>query len=175
MPAPPDAEQAILSSHSKAAVSYVERSLGRTLPTDDEEPGVALAFVDHYVEKTRPIEGEVLDLVSAALGVWFGELVRKVFDGRWQLDGPARDWTLELEAVPLTFRPIGMAAEALRGGSAPGYDASMSTTPDFSAELRDALAAAGPVDEGYYYSLTGRFETLTHAVEILAELKQNKN
>jgi hypothetical protein len=31
-----------------------------------------------------------------------------------------------------------------------------------------------PVEEAYYYSLTGRLETLAHAVEVLTELKRRE-
>lgn len=46
------------------------------------------------------------------------------------------------------------------------------TTPELTAPLRLALSRLPPVTFDYYYSLTGRFETLTYAAELLAELQQ---
>ena len=38
--------------------------------------------------------------------------------------------------------------------------------------LFEALESSPPVDEAYFYSLTGRFETLTHALDVLVELQR---
>lgn len=46
------------------------------------------------------------------------------------------------------------------------------TTPELTVPLRFALSRLPPVTFDYYYSLTGRFETLTYAAELLAELQQ---
>jgi hypothetical protein len=40
--------------------------------------------------------------------------------------------------------------------------------------LAEALSASPPVDEAYYYSLTGRLETIEHAIQILLELKRRE-
>ena len=40
--------------------------------------------------------------------------------------------------------------------------------------LLEALEATPPVDEAYYYSLTGRLETLAHALDILVEIERRK-
>ena len=83
-------------------------------------------------------------------------------------------WRVELEPAPLTFQPVGMAAEALRGAEVEGYDASFTTRPDLMGPLSEALESSPPVDEAYYYSLTGRFETLTHALDLLVEIERRK-
>ena len=67
-----------------------------------------------------------------------------------------------------------MAAEALRQAEVEGYDASFFTRDDLMGPLLEALESAPPVDQAYYYSLTGRFETLTHALDILVELERRK-
>jgi hypothetical protein len=86
-------------------------------------------------------------------------------------DDPAR-WRVELEPVELRFYPVGMAAAALRGGEVEGYDDSFSTRPELMGPLAEALSSAPPVDEAYYYSLTGRLETLAEVAELLAELQR---
>ncbi|HZS36638.1 MAG TPA: hypothetical protein VFF06_07430, partial [Polyangia bacterium] len=70
--------------------------------------------------------------------------------------------------------PAGMAAEALRRADVDGYDAGFATRPELAERLEEALSALPPVDEAYYYSLTGRLETLEHAVDVLVELERQK-
>jgi hypothetical protein len=65
-----------------------------------------------------------------------------------------------------------MAAEALRGAEVDGYDASFATRDDLMGPLLEALESSPPVDEAYYYSLTGRLETLAHALDILVEIER---
>jgi hypothetical protein len=157
-----------------AARDYVRRILGIEL--DGSE--TSLAFVDHYIEQTRKggvIKDEVLELVAPALGAYLGQVAIERFGGRWvaDSDNPA-EWRVELEPVEFRFYPVGMAAEALRQDEVEGYDASFSTKPGWMAPLGDALAAVPPVEESYYYSLTGRFETIEHAISIVAELERLK-
>ena len=53
-------------------------------------------------------------------------------------------------------------------------DASFAARDDLMGPLLEAFESSPPVDEKYYYSLTGRFETLTHALDILAEIERRK-
>lgn len=157
-----------------AARNYVKRAVGVDL--DDSEE--SLAYVDHYVTQTARAESlkpEVLALVAPALGAYLGHVAITRFGGKWVIEGadPA-NWRVELAPAPLTFHPVGMAAEALRGEEVEGYDASFTTREDLTGPLLEALESAPPVDEAYYYSLTGRFETLTHALDILVELERRK-
>ena len=157
-----------------AARDYVRRVLGVELDGSD----TSLAFVDHYLEETRkggPIKDEVLELVAPAVGSYFGEVAIEHFGGYWVAEGddPAT-WRVELDPVELRFYPIGMAAEALRQDEVEGYDASFTTKPMWMELLGDALARVPPVEEDYYYSLTGRLETIEHAVSIIAELERRK-
>ena len=46
------------------------------------------------------------------------------------------------------------------------------TTPELTSPLRAALGRLPPVSYDYYYSLTGRFETLSYVVELIAELQE---
>ena len=157
-----------------AARNYVQRAVAATL--DDSEE--SLAYVDHYITTTAQKEAlkpEVLALVAPALGAYLGQVAIARFGGHWVLDGddPA-EWRVELEPAPLWFHPVGMAAEALRGEEVDGYDASFATREELMGPLLEALEAAPPVDEAYYYSLTGRFETLAHALDILVELQRRQ-
>jgi len=156
-----------------AARNYVKRAVGVDL--DDSEE--SLAYVDHYITATARAEAlkpEVLALVAPALGAYLGQVAIARFGGHWVTDGDPAGWRVELDPAPLTFHPVGMAAEALRGEEVEGYDASFSTREDLMGPLLEALEAAPPVDEAYYYSLTGRLETLAHALDILTEIERRK-
>ncbi|HRI51931.1 MAG TPA: hypothetical protein PLW65_17265 [Pseudomonadota bacterium] len=108
------------------------------------------------------------------------------------IDDPV-GWRLQLAAVPLLMDPIGMAQRALKHPSpdaarevdsdatpgalgdppADGEDpVGFATTPELTPPLRAALGRLPPVSYDYYYSLTGRFETLSYVVELIAELQE---
>jgi hypothetical protein len=161
-----------IATFAGAARDYVRRVLGVELDGSTE----SLAFVDHYIKKTREagaLTAEVMQLAAGALGAYFGEVARARFGGRWAQAGEdPTEWTLELEPVVLRFNPAGMAAEALQGGELDGWDGSFSTKQSMMEPLAEALAAVAPVEESYYYSLTGRLETLEHAVDVLLTLEQ---
>jgi hypothetical protein len=165
----PSDHAARLGEYALAAADYVRRALGVELDGSPE----SLAYVDHYLANIGPVDDAVLQLTAAAIGVYFGEVVIGRLGGRWHLGGddPA-EWTVALEAAPLTFRPVAMAAEAIRQDDVDGYDPAVTTLPSLREPLAEALEAVGPVEASYYYSLTGRFETLEHAVSILAELRR---
>jgi hypothetical protein len=156
-----------------AASDYVRRAVGLDLDGSVE----SLAFVDHYMGQAGDVSDELLELLAPALGAYFGEVVLSHLGGEWDARAEdAADWTITLaspEAGALcTFHPVAMAACALRGEDLEEYDASISTPPDLSERLADALANASPVAADYYYSLTGRLETLEHVVELLAALRE---
>jgi hypothetical protein len=162
----------------EAVGRYVKRALDVELDGSEE----SLAYLDHYIDGTARKEasdprlgGEVLALLAPALGAYLGEVTIARFGGKWVIDGadPA-GWRVELAPAPLSFFPVGMAAEALRGGSVDDYDASFTTRDDLTGPLSEALEHAPPVDEGYYYSLTGRLETLEHVMDLLVEIERKR-
>ncbi len=157
-----------------AARSYVNRVVG--VPLDGTE--TSLAFVDHYITKTvanGAIADDVLALIAPALGAYFGQLLVTHFGGQWQGSSASpSSWRIELEPVALSFSPVGMAAAALRGRDVEGYDDTLRTNLDLAGALEGALAASPPIDEGYYYSLTGRFEVITQVVDVLMEVVRRR-
>jgi hypothetical protein len=158
-----------------AARRYVARAVGTELDGSEE----SLAYVDHYIAhsaRKEALKPEVLALIAPALGAYLGEVAIGRFGGRWVLEeeeDPA-SWRVDLEPAPLHFFPVGMAAEALRGDEVDGYDASFASRDDLMGPLLQALEAAPPVDEDYYYSLTGRLETLAYALDVLVEIERTK-
>jgi hypothetical protein len=170
------ASQKDVDTFVEAAKSFIQRSIGVELDRSEE----SLAFVDHYTQTARDgqLKDELLALVAPALGAYLGEVAIAKFGGKWVLEGEdPSEWRVELDPVPLRFWPVGMAAEALRGDEVEGYDASFAvfgpSASTLMGELREQLARVPPVEPEYYYSLTGRLETLTHAVDVLTTLIAN--
>lgn len=149
-----------------AARDFVRRAL--RLELDDSVE--SLAFVDHYLSKVGEVSDEVLALVAPAIGAYFGELAIRTFGGQWMTDGEPTKWTVRLAAAPITFSPAALVASALRHGEGDADGAALDVPAPLRMRLEEALEAIGPVEEAYYYSLTGRFETIAHAVDILVEL-----
>ena len=168
------ASQTDVDTFVEAARNFIQRAVGVELDRSE----ASLAFVDHYAKGAREsaLKDELLALVAPALGAYLGEVAIGKFGGHWVLDGEdPSEWRVELEPVPLRFWPVGMAAEALRGDEVEGYESSFAvfgpSASTLMSQLLEALSRVPPVDEEYFYSLTGRLETLTHAVEVLSELK----
>jgi hypothetical protein len=183
----------------QAAVDYVERATGLTLDGSEE----SLAIVDHYLNRVRPggvaaVKPDVLRLIAGALGVYLGELFTSRFGGHWRLvtlsdDDAQRElgalagWRVELEAAPLLVDPIGMAASALLFDEADAeedVEGDADATPGFTllesarqlfTPLHTALARLSPVTSEYYYSLTGRFETLSYVVDLVTDLRHQED
>ncbi len=162
-----------VKTFAAAASAYVKRTLAVDLDSSVE----SLAYVDHYIESTSrgaPMSAEVMALVAPAFGAYFGEVLVQRFGGTWVCEGEPQQWLVELTPVPLRLHPVGMAAAALVGGDVEGYDDSIATVPEFTEPLESALEAMPPVSSSYYYSLTGRLETIEAVVDVLAELTRRK-
>ena len=181
-----------IESFVEAARTYVKRALADEegfdsgLGLDGSE--TSLAFVDHYIRKTNLAQvaatskekaTALMALVAPALGAYFGEIAIAKFGGQWQCppdrEHEPADWRIVLETGGLEFSPVGMAAAALAGGDADGYDGSFTVRPDLMERLETALSESPPVDEDYYYSLTGRLETLSQVVELLGEIERQRH
>ncbi len=159
----------------EALRGYVARALGGGVALDGSP--TSLAFVDHYIAETAAtkLDDAVMRLVAPALGAYFGEVAIQRFGGRWTLEtsDPAT-WRVDLDPVELRFYPAGMAAEALAHDEVEGFDAGLQAKPELMGPLAEALGQSPPVDENYYYSLTGRLEVLEQAVDILVELERRR-
>jgi hypothetical protein len=169
--APPETPE--IGPFVDALRGYVRHALGGEPLLDFSEE--SLAFIDHYIEKTRgeTIDASVLALIAPALGAYFGETAIARFGGRWLIEGhdPSK-WRIELSKGELKFTPAGMAAAALVRDEIEGWDASFAPRPGLREALAAALARVPPVEEAYYYSLTGRFETLAHALDLIVEIER---
>jgi hypothetical protein len=158
---------------ARACVRFVAARYGTTL---DYHPDT-LSFVDQWVRDARKDIGpgmgaasgtaETLDLAQAAVGAYFGEVVRRRFGGRWVAEGGHATWRLCLSNVFCAFNPVGMAREALLLGPAEGWGAHLELDPLDRASITARLAALPPADDDEYYAPTTRFDVLWIVVEAL--------
>lgn len=169
----------IVTPYVEAARSYVRRALELELDGSPE----SLAYVDHYArtQGSNALEADVLRLSAAALGAYFGEVVLQAFGGGWAIDpgteSTPEKWRVELDPPTLGFSPVAMAAYALAGAKAADlgtYDDHLAPPFRDAAALEQLLANRPPVDQDYYYSLTGRFELIEEVRELLAEIERRR-
>lgn len=183
---------ALAADLASAMRDHVRRSLGVEL----DPSSASLAFVDHHLRtvrnETRP---EIVLLVAAEAGAWYGELVRREIGGTWIGDpNDPRTLRLLLRDQFLHFAPVDQALEAVIGPDGDEDDARLPDGPaldtafhaqgpataprtgdtattaveDDASWLAARLAELPPVAEDEYYSLTCRFETLQLVLELLA-------
>ena len=160
-----------VAEYADRARAFVQRATGLAPTLDD----VGLAAVDHYLTTVRTTleaaseerRETLVALVVPTLGALFGEIVRALLEGEWMGAGPDPE-ALELAVGPLHFSPTAMVAEAIVEGPSPGHDATVHSPLGLRAALERALESATPVSTEYYYSLTGRYETLVMLLDVAA-------
>jgi hypothetical protein len=131
----------------------------------------SLAAVDHYLAQLHASRPEQIADIASQVGCYFGEVLRRAFGAEWK-GSPAEDpraWTLSFAAAPLSISPVGMAAEAIYHDEVGEYDGSLHAPPLLLDALEQALSSMADVPEDYYYSLTGRLETIQHVLDVLVQ------
>lgn len=140
----------------KTAVDEVEKTQG-VAPDFTAE---TLPLVDHHlstVVSQQSIEGRALSL--AAIGCYFGEVVRRRLDGRWATpDDNPLGWRVELNSCFLYFYPLAVANEVLVGCETADFDASFGTLGKTHNAVATRLKQAPQIAEAEYYTLCARFE-----------------
>lgn len=159
-----------VSEYVQAAVDFVRRAVGMVLDGSDE----SLAVLDHYVAQVPRDRPELLQLVAPAVGAYFGEVVRRRFGGEWRLVGEPAAWRLVVAEGAVSFSPVGMAAAAMLQDDVEGYDAELVIDPAHREAVASALEHTAPVTAEYFYSLTGRFETVQHVLDLLAAIRASR-
>lgn len=182
----------IIISLEKAAKEYVKRAMGVEIEKNED----SLAFVDQYIQDIRKQDlpkPEILLLVASALGAHLGQTILNKIEGRWY--GPLYEdskekqkneenslesldvnlWRIEISSPPLSCAPMAMAMAALLQEDNEDLDTRVTTTQELTPPLEEALSRLNPVTEDYYYSLTGRYETMLYMLEILAKLHKNES
>ena len=167
--------------YADQAVAYVERALGIKLEFDSD----TLPVLDHYLHTAfassfspgdlggergaGTISGPVapaLELVLATAGAYFGEVVRRLLGGRWELGDKDADWRVVLP-TGLNFSPAGVVAAAIAQADLEDFDSEIATPPRMMPYVQQALSRMGEVTVEEYYSLCGRLDTLEHLHEVL--------
>lgn len=173
---PSTASQERLDPFLRSARDYVRRAMGAEL---DDTP-TSLAFVDHYLAMQRPTDDQplnpaVVGLLASALGVYFGELCRKHLPGggEWQMVGDdARTYRLTLTASGVSFLPAALAVAALYNDEVDGWDATVRPPEKWKNMLERVLTESAPIEHDYFFSLTGRFESLERLTELVADFER---
>jgi hypothetical protein len=129
-----------------------------------------LSLLDQYVKDARAelaVKPEALDLLSATIGAYLGEVMRRAFGGVWFAEGDYDAWRIDATRVFLTFNPIGMAREALAGEEQEGWHAHLEMDQAEREEVERRLQALGEVEQEEYFLPSTRYDVVALAVETL--------
>jgi hypothetical protein len=129
-----------------------------------------LSLIDQYVRDARADlrqDDPKLDLLSATIGAYFGEVIRRAWGANWFASGDYDGWRLDLTHVYLTFNPLAMAREALTLRPAEGWHAHLEMDDAQKDEVERRLQALPAVDDEEYYLPSTRFDVVSLAVEAL--------
>ncbi len=160
--APPPQVEELAQACERFVLAKYKVPLDRTPET--------LSLLDQYVRDARAGAAErpeAMGLVQAAIGAYFGEVVRGRFDARWFCEGAHDAWRLDFVRVFLTFNPIGVAREALLLASDEGWHAHLEMDEGERDAVESRLAKLGEVDAEEFYAPTTRFEVIEIAVDAL--------
>ncbi len=146
-------------------VAYVARSLGLTLTYDSE----TLPVLDHYLREVPRDQPEIVELVVATAGAYFGEVVRRLVGGRWEFAEEPSQWTLVLPSA-ISFSPATMVASVITAGQGGGDEPALEAPPRIRPHLQEALERMGQISAEEYYSLCGWLDTLEHLHEVLVSV-----
>lgn len=161
-----------VGEYAAQAVAYVQRALGIQLEYDSD----TLPVLDHYLHtafadpvaagKRVEIASPAIELVLFTAGAYFGEVIRRLLGGRWELADKEAEWRIVLP-TGLNFSPIGFVAAAIAESDLEDFDAEIAAPPRMMPYVQQALARMGEVTVEEYYSLCGRLDTLEHIHEVL--------
>jgi hypothetical protein len=156
-PAPPRVRE-----YADEAVAYVQRALGVRLEFDSN----TLPVLDHYLRSVPADQPAALKLVVLTAAAYFGEVVRHVIGGRWELGSTEPEWRLVLP-TGLNFSPAGFVAAAIAQADLEDFDSEINAPARILPYVQQALGGMGEFTVEEYYSLCGRLDTLEHLHEVL--------
>lgn len=157
-----DSVPARVREYADQAVAYVQRALGIRLEYDSD----TLPVLDHYLRTVPGDQPAALELVVATSAAYFGEVVRQLLGGRWELGSQEAEWRIVLP-TGITFSPAGFVAAAIARADRDDLDSEIGAPPRMLPYVQQALARMGEVSLDDYYSLCGRLDTLEHVHEVL--------
>ncbi|HEY5958813.1 MAG TPA: hypothetical protein VIV60_19765 [Polyangiaceae bacterium] len=151
-----------------ACVQFVKDALDVELDFTPE----TLPILDHYLllaRQTLTERPELRELIWRFAGAYFGELVRRRYNGFWHL--PSLDvhtWRLQQRQVLLSFNPVGVVAEAIAGAeSSEGPTGALRLAHADQERVAERLAVIPPLPEDQYFLLSTRLEVIDTVVEHL--------
>lgn len=165
----------LITELAAACVTFVHKSLGLTLDYTQD----TLPILDHYVRSADGAAVEVMELMAAPTGAYFGEVVRRHVEGlRWH--APEYDHAgvrLEMEPCFLWFNPIGVAREVIARAPEPDWNAHLQLLDADRPLVESALEHAGDVNETDYFTFSVRYEVieLVSSVLIARSVTQGKH
>jgi len=148
--------------YAEQAVAYVQRALDIKLEYDSD----TLPVLDHYLRTVPSDQPAALQLVVATAAAYFGETVRNVLGGRWELGSSEAEWRIVLP-TGIHFSPAGFVAAAVAQADLEDLDSEIGAPARMLPHLQQALARMGELTVEEYYSLCGRLDTLEHVHEVL--------
>jgi hypothetical protein len=165
---------AIVGEFAGRAVDYVRKAVGMELAYDSE----TLPLLDHYLRSVPADQPNVVALVSATSGAYFGEVVRRLLGGRWEMTSKdSSEWRVVLP-TGLTFSPVGMVTAAILQEDPEEVDAEIDVPSRMRPYVELALERMADVTVEVYYSLCGRLDTMEHLQEVLvavaAQIRQKQ-
>lgn len=139
-----------------------------------------LPLLDHYVRThAKHPADEVRELLTPALGAYFGEVVRRSLDAdgvRWHAPGETfTQYRLEFDAFFLHFNPLGVAIEVMTDDDAAGFGAHFQLLDEARPAVEAALEHSESVSADDYYTFTMRYETLELVTSILLGLESRQD
>ena len=156
-PAPPRVRE-----YADEVVAYVQRALGVKLEFDSN----TLPMLDHYLRSVPTDQPAALKLVVLTAAAYFGEVVRQLLGGRWELGATEPEWRMFLP-TGLNFSPAGFVAAAIAQADLEDFDSEINAPARMLPHVQDALSRMGELTVEEYYSLCGRLDTLEHLHEVL--------
>lgn len=153
-------------------VDQVRAVIGVELGYDSE----TLPVVDHYLSTVPADQAATVRLIAAATGAYFGEVVRRLLGGRWELEESQPLHARMILSWGLSFAPAGIVAAAILEnddigavGDVMGGDIDTGfQVPDvIRSHIQETLARMSPVSDSDYYSLCCRLDTLEHLQEVM--------
>ncbi len=156
-----------LEEFAQSCVRFVEKAVGVTLDFTPE----TLPVLDHYLRSARDLSAqrpESLPLVTAAAGVYIGELLRRRYPCAWnQDDDDPMGWFLEFDDHLMTVYPVAIAHVAI-GGEEAEPDFEVIRFKDDEREIVSThLADLPPVSEEEYIAPSTRVEVVDIAVDLI--------
>ncbi len=163
-----------LEDFARSCVRFVEKAVGVTLDFTPE----TLPVLDHYLRQARDLSAqrpESLPLVTAAAGVYLGEVIRQRHACHWnQDDDDPMGWFLDFDDDVMTVYPVAMAHIAIVGEDA---DADLDVM-QIKEEERDLVAARlselPAVSAEEYLAPSTRVEVIEMVIDLIRAYRRSK-